>query len=235
MSTATIPFTFHNGFLPGLADYEPLGYSVLNLTDVSGDLGLSEATRIYWLLERITFTPSGTATDGSITSNFSNVFQAPDANNTSTADSTSILGSIAASRFPITDFSTKEPCFRGILGNQTTGLFRILPVVEFSQRFLTLVDDPPDYRDEFGEFNFIIHFNGSNWVLYYKFIFYVFHENDTEFAQVIIVSNESSADGTPGPTGTVNFLGYSLGWNSGYYASSASGINLTCSTNEWSY
>jgi hypothetical protein len=234
MSTATIPFTFRNGFFPGLADFSPNpAYGSVNLTATDGDAGLREAIRIWWNLERITFTPSGTATGGAVVASFSKVFKAPDANDTGTATFTQILGSIVASNTNVTiPATTKEPALRGIIGPGTPTQFSIVSAVNFNQSFdySILVDD-----QENGRFDFVVYYNGSQWVLYYKFDF-IRVKGGTDLAELIIVNDPEVATGTAGPTGTVNFFGYSLAWNSGYNAfasGSVSGVGLTLSFDEW--
>jgi hypothetical protein len=228
MSTATIPFTFRNGYFPGIADGSiPSGYGSVDLTSIGGDAGLSEAIRIWWMAERITFTPSGTATAGTATATFAEVFQAPDALNTGSS-STGVKGSIAASNsfisFPA---STKEPALRGIIGST----YSLIDAAYLDQNFVT---DPDD--QEGGRFVFSIKYDGSKWVLYYTFGFYKTNYSGVNAASIAIESNPAIATGTAGPTGTVDFFGYSLAWNSAYIvrpSGSASGIGLALSYDEW--
>lgn len=234
MSTVTNPFTFRNGYFPGIANYAPpllYGYGYVNLTDIGGDAGLSEAIRIWWMVERIKLTPSGTATAGTASATFSQVYQAPDALNTGTALSTAIRGAIVASNsFVSVPASTTEPAKRGI------GVLTLMSAAYLQQSFP--VGSPSSGNQENGFFEFLIYYNGSRWVLYYRFYCVISITSGTDIAQIEITNNPVSASGAAGPTGTVNFFGYSLAWNSGYIlnpSGSTSGIGLTLSYDEWTF
>lgn len=83
MSAATVPFQLRNGFFPFCiedVDTVPtLGsyYDFVPLVDVDGDAGFAQAMRLYWLLERVSFTPTGTASYFGDYRSFSRVFSAP--------------------------------------------------------------------------------------------------------------------------------------------------------------
>jgi hypothetical protein len=248
MSTATIPFIFRSGFLPGItfAPGSPYNYIDLNATD--GDQGLREALRIWWATEQIIFTPTGTATAGPDTATFEHVYQAPDAQDTTDPDFAAVeqQGAICASSVDIGSTTTKQPALRGIAGGSYPFAFS---ACLFEQGFSS---DPPQ-RNENGLFDFKIHYTGSQWRLYYAFRFFVSIVDETTsppevyLAQIGITNTNLPLDppvldGTVRATGTVSLFGYTLDWHAGYYlfASSGptptvSGIGLSASSTEWSF
>jgi len=238
MSTATIPFIFRNGFLPGLPN--SLGgslYNYIDLNETDGDQGLREALRIWWASEKIAFTPSGIATAGTAVVEFEHIYQAPDAQDTGDSDFVAVSqkGAVCASTSLIGSTSTKEPAFRGI-DAASAGL----QVSDFTQLFSSTSPS----RDEYGNFIFLIYYTGSKWRLYYTFQFNVTETNSTPvnyFAKIEIQNtNLPLTTGTVQASGTVSFFGYSLNWHAGYDITvsdipvdTISGLGLSCSTSEW--
>jgi len=240
MSTATIPFQFRNGFLPDSAGGSVgVYFNYVDLTSIDGDNGLREAARIWWALERIKMTPSGTVTMGSDSITFEHEYQAPDALDTSASDFyyVSQSGSICASSSSIGSTTTKEPAFR----SAKTYSNDLIPC-DFIQGFDTRTT--PYYRYEYCRFKFYVYFTGTKWRLYYQFSFYVTSSQSSYFSQLGICNpaiNLGSiiADSTIYASGSFLLFGYTINWNAGYYSdypsSIFSGAGLSCTTTEWTF
>jgi hypothetical protein len=232
MSTAT-PFLYREGFFPA-SDYGSSsldGWDYVTLTQTDSDLGLREAMRIWWMLEQVTVTPSGSVTLRGITQSFSKVYRAPDCLDIASSGASSYLrGAICASLIGATlNTPIQQPVNRVVLRAGNGGLGSVLGHRQI-------------FAAEEGNTDLRVTFIGGEWRLYYRFLFLVVVEvtSPASLAALLIQNPARSAIGyNPlGITGSNTVAGYSLNWSAFSRedpAATFSGVGLSASSVEWTF
>ncbi len=223
MSSATIPFQLRRGLLPFCADdaVPPSGaYDYVALTPTSGDAGFSQAIQLWWFIERLTFTPTGTCTRIGLgnTVTFTKTMSAP-LPDTTDLGSFVVRGAVTGNvNVSSTSFVFTEPAYRicdtDVLGTGPAMLYEAQTNYGYgtSAEFLTA--------------SFHLVFESGEWRLYYKFSFYAFASGPGLTAELLI-GNPALATGA-GTTGTFTLFGLTLNWAARYDPSAVvSGIGLT--------
>lgn len=228
MSTATIPYLSRRA-LPVCsgAAAAPFGsgYNYVDLTEAGGDLGFAHAVRLYWLLERVSFSPSGTATrlfDGA-TSSYAATHSGP-APSTSGLTGYQVYGNIIANHTP-QGSSTQpvEPAFRICYGKNASSFAEALVV--FSGI----------YPSDTGSVGLAVCFAGGRWRLYYNFEFFenafgaLLIRNPARFSTHVIVAS-----------GTLVLDGLTLEWKAGILPAiaanySTTGLGLMVTPEFWAF
>jgi hypothetical protein len=232
MSTAATEFLSRKKFFPFCASQaDPSGIPFLAQYDsvvfhvTSGDAGLAEAMRFFWMIEQVTFTPTGTVTNTSSPFNsisFSKTYTAP---LPATADLSNYLvsGSVLGLRrsdptSSDTALASVEPVYRACSDNL---------VHRFDMQY-SVVSSISTY--ERGFFDIVVAYTGIDWRLYYRF--YFFDETIT-----LRIRNPAFSSGGVVTSGTVSLGGLTLAWDGetpgGTYV--ASGYGLTASSVFWSF
>lgn len=221
MSTATIPFQLRRGpfpFCANEADDTAPDYVVLDETD--GDEGLAEAMRLWWMLEKVSFTPTGSANDGEDSYAFTKVFTAPEPD---TTDLTTyeLRGAVTGQSLPITApaFTSKQPALRAC----TDGGGTIISTQIFYEYSIG--------DQEFGRFALIISYTSGRWRLNYQFSF---QRGDV---QVCAPGTNNPSASPVVATGTVSLGGYDLNWEGRELDSLAppTGYGLTLTADFWAF
>jgi len=230
MSTATIPFLSRRGFLPfcaSEANFSNSTYNSVALTEVSGDEGLAHAMSLWWNLENIEFTPSGTQTLFPGVISFSKTFRAFTPNTTELTRFET-RGAIAGNN-GITSTSTPnvEPAFRQC---PAQGAFQTGMLASLNSTYTKT--EPDDPTREACAVVFYIGYSSNRWRLYYTFDFRVFSPGAESLGLFIFNPNFSS--GVPEATGTVSLFGLTLNWE-GFGNFSPSGFGLSASSTNWSF
>lgn len=236
MSAASIPFINRTGFFPGARPRTVPGLTAdfINLTAYDGDGGLREAMRLWWCLEQVEFTPSGTVTFTPSSRSFSKVFRAPDSFDVAGSNG-SITGSMVAST-SLTGLTlattTKEPALRTV--SSEIGLFYDL--LNYHQTWLYVPS--PNTELEAGSAIFRIQNVSGQWRLYYEFSFQITTTRTTpSLAQGSLFITNPSNSQPPIATGTMTVAGYSLSWSAFTTPSgaTASGVGLSATSVEWTF
>lgn len=228
MSTATLPFSCRSGALPRVigAMSSASSFNYVDLDEVDSDEGLSEAMRIYYCLERLSFTPSGTVTEDANPTNtftYGTIFTAPlpvTTNLTAYLIRGSIVANDTSTSSSSTSLASLEPAFR--MGAQT----RVdgAEAIRARWNYLTGTDN------EDGSLDLAISYVvGVGWRLYYAFSF--------EGEGPIAITNPAwFPASTPDSTGTVDVLGYDLNFSVfSVWGYTVTGAGLTCTATEWTF
>lgn len=222
MSTATIPYSMRIGPIPGVRndisdlDGSIYDFSYIELNETDSDAGLLEAAKIYWLLESVEFTPSGTIASGQ---SFTKTFRYP--NPYPTTYICEVFGIISGGTS--SEPTTIEPVYRGdytrkaILGQTST------PTPAKVTYF------PGSVYTEDGVVYLDVRYISNRWRLYYYFVFSLV---DFPYNGQLTSYDPGGASGS----GNVSFLGYSLPWFSKEVDGGLfSDTNLTASSTMWTF
>lgn len=201
MSTA-IAFKYHRPFPFCESDATDPGatYDYIPLTSTGWDLGLSEAMRIWWLLETIEFTPTGSFGTSLVPAVFSHSFRYPNPDNTDLLYYEITSCSLCKST---TDTSqvANSPSDRVCISGNTNP---VIAKLDYSKVVLLST------TQENSDVNLVISCISGEWRLYYKFLFEVTLLPLGE--QGIICNPENDGGGTNVSSGTFSLFGYSLNW-----------------------
>ena len=222
MSVSSIPFQLRRGGLPFCSSElvvpsDIAQYDYVDLTAVGGDGGYAEAVRVFWLLESLVFSPSGTATSVTTpfpTNTFTKTFSYPTPAATDLS-SFSISGVMVDT--PVTPV-TRQPALR-VCSSDAQMLYpgSIITYVVSGQIQYSLV-------------SFLLLYVSSSWRLYYRFTFGF----DTSFFAAI--TNPANVPYPVSSTGTMSVAGYTLNWTGSNSAAwTFTGAGLTASTTFWSF
>jgi len=220
MSTATIPFLNRAGFFPFCAeDSPPVTDPLYDAVDFSGSGdGFAEASNAFWLLEALSFTPTGTGSAGPFSFGTALAIPTPSTTSMVSYSLSGILGLQTFGSGVITTTRSNQPQVRICLNE-------------------SIVTADASYAlggGGGGDNTYLIRFvigydtGTSKWRLYYRMSFSL-------NGGYSIQNPNGRSTGTIAATGTVSALGMALNWDARLTTGTFTGTGISISTTNWTY